>query len=285
MTNVQETLRTRAAELLEDGTIAVFVGWEAGRFENQTTPAVCSTPEACQTLVFNEYCANNLGKYVQDLKSRGRVGLVVRGCDARAIQRMIDDNQIEREQVYLIGVGCSGMTDWRTGEPCEKCARCAHRNPHLFDEMAGEPAPEAEPALPRFSAVEAMEALPREERQELFNNAYERCLRCYACRDVCPCCTCRICFTDQRHVGWQGKQNNLNENRFFGLVRAYHIADRCIECGECERVCPMDLPLMTLNRKLVKDMNELFGAYEAGLGDGREPTLQTYDLSDLEEFM
>ena len=139
MMSVQDTLRERAAALLASGEVSCFVGWESGRFENQTTPLVCSAPEAAERLVFDEYCVNNLAKYVLDLKARGKVGLVVRGCDARAIQRMMDDNQIKREDVYLIGVGCPTMKDRKTGTILNKCKYCQHRNPHLFDEMAGGP--------------------------------------------------------------------------------------------------------------------------------------------------
>ena len=63
------------------------------------------------------------------------------------------------------------------------------------------------------------------------------------------------------------------------------MGDRCVECGECERVCPMDLPLMLQNRKMLKDINELFGDYECGLSDDRAPILGEYDLSDRDEYM
>lgn len=129
--------------------------------------------------------------------------------------------------------------------------------------------------------------MSREDRKKYFDDAFTRCIRCYACRDVCPCCTCRECFTDQRREGWLGKQGNLNENRFYGLTRVMHIGDRCIECGECERVCPMDLPLMAINRKVVRDMNDLFGEFEAGMEteEPKEVALGTYKLDDVEEFM
>lgn len=284
MAEIQDQIRARAKELLESGEYAAFIGWEAGRFENQTTPFICLKPEDADRLVFNEYCANNLAKYVQDLKRRGKVALVVRGCDARAINRMIEDNQFKREDVYLLGVGCPQMKDRKTGAVFNKCTNCQHRNPVVFDEMIGEEVVET-PPQDRFLQATLVEGLDQQARQNFFNMAFEKCIRCYACRDVCPCCTCRICFVDQRRVGWQGKQNNFNENRFYGLVRAFHISDRCIECGECERVCPMELPLMSINRKLVKDMNKLFGAYESGMTAENPDVLRNYDLDDLEEFM
>lgn len=42
---------------------------------------------------------------------------------------------------------------------------------------------------------------------------------------------------------------------------------------------------MSLNRELVKDMNELFGEYESDMTTENPDVLRTYDLNDLEEFM
>ena len=282
---VQDTIRARAAELLKGGEVATFIGWEAGRFVNQTTPLVITDAADAEKLVFNEYCVNTLAKYARDVKERGKVALVVRGCDSRGIVRLIADKVIEREDVYLIGVGCPGMRDRRLGELLKKCAECRHNNPVICDEMAGEaierPLPEG-----RFAEVEEVEAMTQPERSRYFESVYAKCIRCYACRDACPCCTCRECFVDARREGWVGKQNNVAENRFYGLTRVMHIGDRCIECGECERACPMDLPLMRLNRKVIQDMNELFGEFESSmsLDDLHEPLI-TYDLNDREEFM
>ena len=283
MATLQDTLRERARALLSDGTVTSFLAWEAGRFENQTTPLVCLAPEDADRIVFDEHCVNTIAAYARDLKGRGRVGIAVRGCDGRAVNRMLQDNQLTRDDVLLVGIPCPGMRDMND-EPLAKCEACAHPNPPLFDEMIGEPVAET-PQANRFADVEAMAAKPREERQAFFDEAFEKCIRCYACRSVCPCCTCLSCFVDDRRVGWQGRETALAENRFYLLTRAFHISDRCIDCGECERACPMDLPLMLINHKLIQDMEGLFGEYESGMTAENPDALVNYRTDDIEEFM
>lgn len=282
--SMQDTLRDRARQLLESGEVTCVVGWGAGRFENQRHPLVVSRAEDADKLVFDRYCAHGIAKYVLEHIAQGKVALFARGCEARAVNRFMADNQLKRDQVYILGIPCPGMVDWANGEELKKCAECQHRNPVIYDELVGEEV--EEPAPYRFSDVDALEAMSREERRAFFDTMYESCIRCYACRDACPCCTCKECFVEQERAGWLGKQYNVNEARYYGMIRAYHTGDRCIECGECERVCPMGLPLMRLMHKQVRDIDKLFGPYEGGglTSIGPDP-LRTYKTDDLEEFM
>jgi len=81
---------------------------------------------------------------------------------------------------------------------------------------------------------------------------------------------------------WIGKGNDLADTQIFHLIRATHIAGRCVDCGACERACPMGIELRRLTRKVRKDVKELFGA-EAGAHADDPPALGTYDPEDPED--
>ena len=89
---------------------------------------------------------------------------------------------------------------------------------------------------------------------------------------------------EQEQPSWLGKAFNESENFLFHIIRAYHGAGRCIDCGECARACPVGIPLQELNRKLIKDINELYGQYEAGLDSEQAPPLLTYLPDDPAAF-
>lgn len=283
MEHIEKKLRETAARLLGSGEIRYFIGWGATRFPDRTTPLFISSPSEAEKLVFNEHCCNTLAKYLLDDRfPLGRIGLCVRGCDSRAVNRLLKDQQIRRENIYLVGIPCSGMRE--NGKTLDKCRKCMHPNPVIYDELLGSPV-EERPIPDRFEDVEAMENLSAAERYAYWKKEFTRCIRCYACRNVCPACNCVECYVDQYRTGWQGKQNNCAANQNYGLTRAFHVGDRCIECGECERVCPMHLPLMKLNRKLVKDINEMFGDFEGGMDDTAPNALGTFLKDDMDQFM
>lgn len=278
MADVQIDLIKEISKILEDGTVDYVIGWEATRFDNKTKPTFITKAEDANKVVWNKYCINGLAKYALDDKyPEKKIGICVRGCDSRAVNRMINDKQLERENLYLIGIPCDGKEN-------DVCKTCSHKNPVIYDVLIGEMVKETVDTE-RFKDVEEFEKLSPDERYNYWVSQYDKCIHCYACRNVCPACNCRECYADQDKVGWQGKQNNRSQNQVYGLTRAYHVGDRCIECGECERACPMGIPIMRQTKKMLKDINDLFGDYECGLANERVPILGEYGLNDTDEFM
>ena len=127
--------------------------------------------------------------------------------------------------------------------------------------------------------------LDTKARAAYWEDVYARCIRCYACRNACPVCTCRECYVDMHRAGFQGKRHSAEENSVFGMTRAFHVGDRCIECGECERACPMALPILGQTQKVIKTIEALAGGYESGMAADGENYLGKFDLDDKDTFM
>ena len=280
MSDMQAMIRETAKKLLEDGTVSCVIGWGETRFADKTTPIFVKKAEDASRLVWNDHCVNGLAKFMLNERyPESKIAICVRGCDSRAVNRIVEDNQYKREDVYLIGLPCGGKV-------APICTTCTHRNPVTYDVLLGEPVAEIEVSEEeRFKEVNELEVLSSKAQYDYWQRQFSKCIHCYACRNACPACNCTECYADQYRVGWQGKQIDRAENQVYGLTRTFHVGDRCIECGECERVCPSGLPIMSQTRKILKDINELWGNYECGLTDSRPHILGEFDLTDRDDFM
>ena len=70
-----------------------------------------------------------------------------------------------------------------------------------------------------------------------------------------------------------------SENTFYHMVRAMHLAGRCVDCGECERACPMSIPIRKINRYLLKRAEERFDIHP-GINAEDKCMFGTYDVGD-----
>ena len=71
----------------------------------------------------------------------------------------------------------------------------------------------------------------------------------------------------------------MPQKAFFHIMRAYHLAGRCVECSACDQVCPMHIPLSLLNRKIAKEVQALFD-YTAGADAEIPPPLATFQKDE-----
>ncbi len=279
--NREDQLRRRARELLAAQEVAMVIGYRAGKRPGTAVPAFITRHEDTDKLIFNDRCGTNLAAYLPRVPKTAKVAIVAKGCDSRSIVTLLKEKQITRSRLVILGVGCSGIKV--NGQLSDSCTTCEYPNPVVFDEMVGEEAA-------KWSSDQAVgcladfERLSPDERWQSLMDDVRRCIRCYACRQVCPNCYCPTCFVDTNNPQWVGRTTADSDNMLFHLMRALHMAGRCVECGTCHRACPMGIDLMKFNRKVARIAKDRFGAV-AGLNPDEPPALAAFDPNDRQEFI
>ena len=309
-----QKIREAAKKLLTEGTVDVVIGYRQGTVPLKTAPYFAHTPEEADNFTWDSNCRINLANFLP--RRTDKVAVIAKGCDSRNIVNHVVENQIKREQVHIIGVPCGGMVDpaliaaregrlitgaaeadgviTLTGQGFttkidkndvlrQNCATCVHRNPAVSDELVVEQVPEQQ-GVDRYKDLVELLATSDTERYEYFEKLVEPCIRCYACRDACPLCYCQVCFVDETMPQWVGKSQDRSDVMTYHLLRAFHCAGRCTDCGACESACPMDIKVRQFTRLLEKDVFERYG-YEAGLSLEKSPPLTVYRPDDPQEFI
>ncbi len=298
-----ERHREECSKLPED--ISYIVGFVRKQGEPREVLAVLN-PDEVDRISFSPLSFNNPARIVMDLmKSNGKIAVIAKGCDARTLKQLEKEEKIERERLFIIGISCPGVVDYRkfrkavkfrlpqiesvelvgdeivvkaNGEEqripfsdvvFENCLHCEQPTPKDYDVLIGEPRDGGDD----FSDIEEFEKLSKEERWSYWMDVFSKCIRCHACRQVCPLCYCEECLVDPSNLAVSpmttaeekaayprvlGKTVNAADNMIYHLTRVLHHAGRCSGCGECERACPMELPLLKLERKLKKVVYEVF---------------------------
>lgn len=83
-----------------------------------------------------------------------------------------------------------------------------------------------------------------------------RCIKCYNCIEQCPICYCNECSTKKPHLVRPGL---IPPDFMFHLIRFAHVSDSCVNCGQCQELCPMDIPNALVMHSLQVEMQNLFG--------------------------
>jgi formate dehydrogenase subunit beta len=246
-----------------------------------------------------------------------KVAVVAKGCVSRGLAIHLQERQYDRDEIYVIGTPCPGMLDprkikkqigdveilkastdgnsltveTRDGEKkfvisenlFPSCECCIMPNPVISDEILGpEQAPRENPD--EFALVEEHGNKGQEERWNYFENEMKKCIRCYACRNVCPLCYCETCFIDQSFPKWAGTTDDITDTEVFHLMRIFHAAGRCTDCGACEQVCPMGVDLRRYTKKLEKEALDLY-EQRAGMDPDQAAPLAMFKPDDQQEFI
>ena len=315
-----QELITRAKELLENGTVSRVLGWKVGDMPYNPEPAFFDSADALDNFVYNGFCGANLSKYMIEASTlEGKTLVFLKPCDTYSFNQLLYEHRVDREKAYIIGVGCKGKLDIdmikaqgikgikdikgaEMSDACDtltidtiygekscaysnamlaRCHVCKGKEHKIYDELIGESKDTQDQE--RFAGVDYIESMTPEEKFEFFRNELSKCIRCNACRNVCPACSCRKCVFDSNKFDSAQKANvDSFEEKMFHIIRAFHVAGRCTDCGECSRVCPQGIPLHLFNRKFIKDINEFYGDFTAGeTADGDRP-LTSFTFEDVE---
>lgn len=311
----------RAKELLADGTVVRVLGWRIGDLPYNPEPSYFETAEDLEAnFVYNGFCGANLSKYmIEGSKLEGKTLVFLKPCDTYSFNQLIKENRVVRDKAYIIGIGCKGKLDVEKikaqgikgilsirgaeydgpadtltvetlyGEKTvpykdamlERCHVCKGKDHMIYDELLGESTDTKD--ADRFEEVRRIEAMSPEEKFAYFQSELSKCIRCNACRNVCPACSCRKCVFDSTKFDSAQKANvDSFEEKMFHIIRAFHVAGRCTDCGECSHVCPQGIPLHLFNRKFIKDIDEFYGEYQAGADAESKGPLTSFTFNDVE---
>jgi ferredoxin len=316
MEAIAAQIRAAAKRLLAEKKVDVVIGYAKGTVPMRDYPYFAYTPEEAENLTWSGFCCNNLALYT--IRRPGKMAVVAQGCVTRNLIGLISENQLKRENLYVLGVNSPGMLDRRriqalvpgktitevveTGDQVivkgmgfdpitierkkamrQNCYTCLHRNPIICDEMLGEAGPETHGGnLDNVAGL--WEKLEPQVRWAKFAESIKDCIRCYACRDSCPLCYCHVCFVDESKPQWCGKTQDEADVGTFHLLRAFHCAGRCTDCGACESACPVGIKMRRFTMKLEKDVRQLYG-YEPGMSLDQQPPMTVFKPNDPQDFI
>lgn len=320
MPTASEQLVEQAKALLSSGQAELVLGYERVPGFVYARPLFARAPGQADRLVLDPGCVADLSAYALQLPEKAAA--VVKGCDVRSFVGLIQEKQIKPEGLILIGWNCPGVISERKvrqrlgaradtiaairregdqmvfaladGEQslpaaevlADRCFICKVQQPQGVQAVVGEPVPPITIEDPLATELQRLRSASPDERHAFWEEHFARCIRCYACREVCAACSCRECIIDSTRPVWVPRAPSAEDNFLFQQVRMLHVPGygRCTDCGECERVCPVNIPLRLLTRTLFDDIVRLY-KYRHGLDPEAPVPMTVYDAADSEAHM
>jgi len=259
-----------ATELLATGKVQIIIGYAEGS-KGRIRPFFARNEKECEKLIFDERCVQNLAVYLykEETSRRGQQAIVANISTLRGIIRLTTEKQIKEDD--LIAIIASDKE-----QPFE-----AHTFEDIENYLSNQTFQlnESDKTL-----LEQLNAMTPSERRTFWQNEMENCIRCYACRQACPLCYCSQCVVEVNQPQWIPATANRTGNTEWHIMRAMHLAGRCVECGQCGKVCPENIPIHLLPIRLAEEMKILYGS-TTGISKDENCEMSTYKHEDTENFI
>jgi len=97
-------------------------------------------------------------------------------------------------------------------------------------------------------------------KDNLWNSIGEetsRCIKCYSCIENCPVCTTKD-IIGNGNKSLMVDDGAIPPNPMFHMRRFAHISDSCINCGQCEELSAMDIPLALFSHAIRAESDLVF---------------------------
>ena len=286
-------------KLLDDSIVNTIIGYKNNDETWFNIPYIIRTSEEADKLVWNNKCIPALSGYLHE--RTGKTAIVAKPCDARAVVNLIRENQLSRDDVYIIGMSCDGM--FYEGMADEKgyivpgCANCQVHVPPVYDILITGSETEnvtVNKSLRSDNADDSGNSSNNstnnectENRQyndfsfERFKQEIDKCILCYSCRQACYGCYCKTCFMERGEPDWQTSSPDTGAKMLYHLGRVMHLAGRCVECGSCENACASGIDV----RYLIKDVTDFIKEtydYQTGMDFETDAAMLSYKPDDPE---
>lgn len=123
---------------------------------------------------------------------------------------------------------------------------------------------------------------------------FGRCIGCHGCSKVCPICYCKLCefespdseYSPSNYESELRKRGGLRVppgTLYYHLGRLTHISISCVACGACDDVCPVNIPVATIFKKIGESVQKMFN-YTPGKDIDEDIPLVSFEKEEFAEI-